>query len=112
MRECLASRLDRRIQNWSLPQGWEDRVRQRLTIVGYAADRSAVEAVAREALASFAFYDDGPDLSELNHAVDTDRIHIAQQVQEWIEQLDWPEGDREPAKEDIALEALRVIWES
>jgi DNA repair exonuclease SbcCD nuclease subunit len=108
----LRSELEQRIQNWSLPEGWEDRVRQRLTIVGYVADRSAVEAVAREALANFAFYDDGPDLSELNHAVDTDRIHIAQQVQEWIEELDWPEGDGEPAKEDIALEALRVIWES
>ena len=108
----LRSELVQRIQNWTLPEGWEDRVRQRLSIVGYVADRSAVEAVAREGLAGFAFHDDGPDITELNHAVDTDRIHIAQQVQEWIEELGWPEGDREPAKEDIALEALRVIWES
>ncbi len=91
---------------------WNDRVRQRLIIVGYAANRSAVEAVAREALADFAFYDDGPDLSELNHAVDTDRIHIAQEVKEWVEELDWLQGEGEPTKEDIALEALRAIWES
>lgn len=108
----LQAELQKRIQDWSLPDGWNDRVRQRLKIVGYVADRSAVEAVAREAMADFAFYDDGPDISELNHAVDTDRIHIAQQVQDWVEELDWPEGEGEPTKEDIALEALRVIWEN
>jgi len=108
----LQAELKKRILGWSLPEGWEDRVRQRLRIVGYAADRPAVEAVAREMMVDYAFYDDGPDLSDLNHAVDTDRIHIAQQVQEWIQKLDWPEGDPEPAKEDIALEALRAIWGS
>jgi DNA repair exonuclease SbcCD nuclease subunit len=111
-RAFLQAELEQRILNWSLPEGWEDRVRHRLTIVGYAVDRSAVDVVAREAMADYSFYEDGPDISALNHAVDTDRIHIAQQVQEWIEQLEWPEGDPEPAKETIALEALRVIWGS
>ncbi len=111
-RAFLQAELEKRILGWSLPEGWEDRVRQRLRIVGYAADRPAVEAVAREAMADYAFYDDGPDLSDLNHAVDTDRIHIAQQVQEWIEELEWPQVDSEPTKADIALEALRVIWGS
>ena len=108
----LKAELEQRILGWGLPDGWEDRVRQRLRIVGYAADRQGVEAVAREAMASFAFDDDGLDLSDLNHAVDTDRIHIAQQVQEWIEHLDWPEGPDEPTAADVSLEALRVIWGS
>lgn len=108
----LRKELEQRIQAWSLPDGWEDRVRQRLRIVGYAADRPAAEAVAREVLADYAFYDDGPDLSDLNHAVDADQIHIARQVRQWIGELVWPEGDAEPTKEDIALEALRVIWGS
>ena len=111
-RAFLEAEIEKRIRNWNLPEGWEDRVRQRLSIVGYAADRPAVEAMARDLMKDYAFYDDGPDISELNHAVDTDRIHIAQQVQQWIEDLDWPEADSEPTKEEIALEALRVIWEN
>ncbi len=110
--EYLRAELERRIQDWGLPEGWEDRVQQRLRIVGYTADRPAVEALAREVLADYEFYDDGPDLSELNHAVDSDRIHIARQVREWIEALEWPAGDAEPTGEDIALEALRAIWGS
>ena len=111
-RAFLEAEIEKRIRNWNLPEGWEDRVRQRLSIVGYAADRPAVEAMARDLMKDYAFYEDGPDISELNHAVDTDRIHIAQQVQQWIEDLDWPEADSEPTKEEIALEALRVIWEN
>ena len=111
-RAYLQEELERRIQDWHLPKGWEDRVQQRLRIVGYVADRGMVETVARQVLADYAFYDDGPDISELNHAVDSDRIHIARQVREWIEALDWSAGEAEPTTEDIALEALRVIWES
>jgi DNA repair exonuclease SbcCD nuclease subunit len=111
-RAYLEEELRQRIENWGLPEGWEDRVQQRLSIVGYVVDRSAVEVLAKDVLADYSFYDGGPNISDLNHAVDTDRIHIAQQVQEWIEELDWPEGDQEPTKGDIALEALRVIWKS
>ena len=111
-RAYLEAEIEKRIQHWNLPEGWEDRVRQRLSIVGYAADRPAVEAMARDLMMDYAFHDDGPDISELNHAVDTDRIHIAQQVQTWIKELEWPEADSEPTKEEIALEALRVIWEN
>jgi len=108
----LRAELERRVKDWDLPEGWEDRVQQRLRVIGYASDRSAVETVAREALADFAFYDDRPDLSDLNHAVDSDRIHIARQVRDWVEALEWPAGDPEPSPEDITLEALRVIWEN
>ncbi len=111
-RAFLEAEIEKRIQNWNLPEGWEDRVRQRLNIVGYSADRPAVEAMARDLMKDYAFHDDGPDISALNHVVDTDRIHIAQQVQEWIEDLEWPEADSEPTKEEITLEALRVIWEN
>lgn len=106
----LKAELARRVQSWDLPQGWENRVQVRLRIAGYAADRAGVESAAREALADFTFYDEGPDLSSLEQVVDADRIHIARQVQEEIDALEWPAEPPEPAPEDIALEALRVIW--
>lgn len=110
----LKAELQRRIQSWELPKGWEDRARVRLRIVGYSGDRAAVEATARQMLADFAFYDAGPDLDGLNHAADLDRIHIARQVRQWIDELAWADrpdaGASEPSAEEIALEALRVIW--
>ena len=106
----LWAELQKRIESWGLPEGWEDRVQVRLRIVGYASDRAAVDVVARETMAAFAFYDGGPDLSDLNHAFDPDRIHIARQVREWIDAQEWPAGAAEPTAEDITLQALRVIW--
>lgn len=109
-RAYLQAELTKRMQAWGLPEGWQDRVRLRLRITGYSVDRAAVEAVAREVGAVFTFYDEGPDLSDLNHVFDLDRIHIARQVREWIEDQAFPGGAAEPTSEDIALEALRVIW--
>jgi len=109
-RAYLMAELKQRVQAWGLPDGWQDRVRLRLRITGYSADRSAVEAVAREVGAVFTFYEAGPDLSDLNHAFGEDRIHIARQVREWIGAQEFPEGAADPTAEDIALEALRVIW--
>ncbi len=108
----LVDEIEARIQAWDLPEGWEDRVQVRLKVAGYAADRSAVDQAAREAIASYAFYDQGPDLSELNHANDADRVHIARKAREWIDELDWPAAEGEPAKDEITLEALRIIWGS
>lgn len=110
----LQGELRQRIEAWGVPKGWEDRVRVRLRIVGYSGDRAAIEAAARKALKAFAFYEGSPDLDDLNHAADLDRIHIARQVRQWIDELSWADrpgaGASEPSAEEIALEALRVIW--
>jgi hypothetical protein len=109
----IKQEIAHRIEHWAAPKRLRDRIRARLRIVGYASDRQAVEAAAREAMKGIAFYDQGPDLSELNQAADADRIHIARQVRQWIEELDWGGSQNpaaEPTAEEIALEALRVIW--
>jgi DNA repair exonuclease SbcCD nuclease subunit len=106
----LREQLQRRVAGWGLPKGWEDRVHVRLRIVGYSADRTAVEAAAREALSAFTLLDDGPDLSELNHTLDPDRIEIARQVKAWIERLEWKWTPEEPTRDDILREALAVIY--
>ncbi len=109
--EFVQAELDQRIASWELPEDWRDRVQLRLRIVGYARDRGAVENAARETMREFAFYDDGPDLSDLHHAADVDRIHVARQVRQWIDELDWSaSGPAEPDAEAITLEAMRVIW--
>jgi DNA repair exonuclease SbcCD nuclease subunit len=106
----LRDRLQKRIQDWSLPAGWEDRVRVRLRIGGYSIDRAAVDKVAREAMSTFNFYGEGPDLTALGHTQDADRIEIARQVQEWIAALEWKQAPEEPTKDEILSEALAVIY--
>jgi hypothetical protein len=106
----LREQLRRRMADWGLPKGWQDRVQVRLRIVGYSADRGAVEAAARQALSAFTLLDDGPDLSDLNHTQDFDRNEIAQQVKSWIETLVWKWTPEQPSRDDILREALAVIY--
>ncbi len=106
----LWAELQKRLESWGLPEGWEDRVQVRLRIVGYASDRAVVDVVARETMAAFNFYDGGPDISALNHTQDVDRIEIARQVREWVEALDWKQDPREPTKDEILREGLAVIY--
>jgi len=106
----LREQLQKRIRDWGLPEGWEDRVRVRMRIGGYSIDRAAVDKVAREAMAAFTFYGEGPDLLALGHTQDADRIEIARQVQEWIAALEWKQDPGEPSKDEILSEALAVIY--
>jgi len=106
----LRGQLQGRVRNWSAPVGWEDRIQVRLRIVGYSIDRAAIDKVAKEAMSAFSLHGGGPDISALDHTQDADRIEMARQVQEWIEALQWKQDPGEPAKDEILLEALAVIY--
>jgi exonuclease SbcD len=108
--EYLEHELTSRIDAWGLPDGWEDRVQVRLRLVGYSADRAAAEKTARACLEGFSFYEGSPDLADLNLADDPDRIEIARQAKDWIDELTWPDDPREPEKAEILREALGVIY--
>jgi DNA repair exonuclease SbcCD nuclease subunit len=108
--DYLRSVLQERVRKWGLPEGWQERVRLRLKIVGYSSERAAVDRVAREELAAFTFYDGEPDLSELNHTQDLDRMEIARQAREWIEALEWKSDPGGPTKDEILREALAVVY--
>ena len=61
----------------------------------------------------FQFYDaDGPDLRDVRISEDLERAEIAQQADEWIRKLKWPQTENEPDKGQILLEALKNIYES
>jgi predicted phosphodiesterase len=106
----LEGELDKRIQAWGIPDGWHDRVQVRLRVAGYASNREAARQVAEQCLEEFEFYEGSPDLSGLEVTDDPDRIHIARQVREWIDELDWPDDPAEPDKAEILREALAVIY--
>lgn len=103
--------VSRRIESWQLPEELKDRVVIRARFSGYVSDRSRVQEIAEEMFAKFRFYEDKPpDLSELNTAMDSDKIHIARQVEKWHNELNWRENPREPSRDDILIEALKVIY--
>ena len=105
--------ISRRIDSWQLPNALKERVVVRARFSGYVADRSLVRDIADEMFADFQFYEGGsPDLSELNLTTDNDRIHIARQVDEWLNELDWPESLQEPSRDEILIAALKVIYGS
>jgi len=100
-----------RIATWQLPEELKDHVIIRAKFSGYVSDRSLAQDVAEETLSDFQFYGDGtPDLSDLYLATDSDRIHIARQVDEWLDELDWPENREEPSHDEILIQALKVIY--
>lgn len=107
----LEERINRRVDSWDLPNGWEEKVNLRVKILGYTRDRQAIKETVVNTLSSYKFYDrDGPDLSDLNQGMDPDRARIARDVKNWVDELDWPSGPKHPSREQILAQALKTIY--
>lgn len=107
----LQDLIARRVAAWALPADWQDRVQVRVQVSGYTRDKSRVRQAVEEAFANYQFYEEeGPDLSELSHTADFERDHIAVQVKEWIENLEWRQGPAEPSVDEIMVQALKAIY--
>jgi DNA repair exonuclease SbcCD nuclease subunit len=107
----LKKQLKTRINSWNLPSGWENRVHLRVSVTGIASDRKAVQETVREGFSDFQLIgENNPNLDQLYHLSDPDRDLIAQRVQDWVADLDWPESPTSPSKIEILHEALKVIY--
>lgn len=106
----LTDLIRERIASWNLPEGWEEKVHVRVQVRGYAVDRSAVVDTVETLFSPYNFYDDRPCFDELYHRIDPNLAHIARQAKRWIEELEWRDDPSEPTKEDILVEALKVIY--
>jgi exonuclease SbcD len=109
----LREQISRRIEGWRLPENLKERVQVRVRFSGYVENRTRVREIAEEMFSDFQFYEaNPPDLTQLNLATDSDRIHIARRVGIWLADLDWPAGAEEPSRDEILTEALKVIYEA
>jgi DNA repair exonuclease SbcCD nuclease subunit len=100
-----------RIHSWSIPEGWEDKVQVRVKVIGYARDRSDILKSISTHFAPYQYYNgEEPDLSELIYADDPDRAHLTREVKNWVEELDWKTGPLYPGKDQILIEALKLIY--
>lgn len=107
----LLKEIDRRINSWNLPAGWENRTQLRVQISGSSGlDRQKILDDVKDAFSGFSFYkEEDPQLTELIHNTDPDRIEISNKIKLWIDSLDWPEDPGLPTKLDILGQALKII---
>ncbi|MFW5941559.1 MAG: metallophosphoesterase family protein [Chloroflexota bacterium] len=110
--EYVRRQIDERIASWQLEPGDEDRVRVRVRLRGYSADKRKLADVVSREFERYHFYEQTqPDLSDVYVTDDLELATIAEQVRQKIEALDWPQEEGEPAPDEIMLEALHVIYE-
>ncbi|MFQ5638690.1 MAG: exonuclease SbcCD subunit D [bacterium] len=104
--------VQERIEEWDLESHEIPKARVSVRFSGYTANKSALLKNIIEAFRGIRFYKDWqPDLSNVAVSDDLNLAEIANRVSGTIEKMDWTPGLSDPSKEDILLEALRVIYE-
>lgn len=107
----LKSQIESRIKIWNLTEEQKARVQIRVKVRGYTTNKQALAQVLRQGLVGFRFYkDEDPDLSDVFISADTERAEIANRVAKVIDNLERAQGEQQPKKEQILLEALHVIY--
>ncbi len=100
-----------RIESGELKDHEHTKVQVRVKVSGYSSDRTVLKDAVKRAFNGYVFYnDEEPDISSVSLSDDVERQHIADQAKASIEELQWPEGADEPDKNQILLDALRVIY--
>jgi len=109
--EQLLKDIDHRIDSWNLPAGWESKAQLRVKISGSSSlNRQKILDDVINAFSEYSFYkDQGPQLTDLIHNIDPDRIEISNKVKAWIDRLDWLDVPGSPTKQDILDQALKII---
>lgn len=111
--EYVKKQITDRIKSWGIAPNEHQRVRLQARVIGYSANKRRLHETIKNSLSGFAFHhDQEPDFSDVSEADDMHRAEIAQQVSAWIERLDWNSTPDLPDKNQILLEALRVIYGS
>jgi DNA repair exonuclease SbcCD nuclease subunit len=110
--DLLRSETQRRIENWDIPQDWDDKVVARIEVAGTAnSSRRRVLETILEEFSRFTLYDkQKPKLDELVHDSDPDKAEIAKRMKHWIDDLDWNDTKDLPSKSLVMEEALKIIF--
>lgn len=107
----LKNQIKKMVASWDIPDSEKDKIRLRLKVSGYSKDKNKLSKMIDQELKDITFHDHTPDLSQVYVSDDLDREEITKQVYREIENLHWQENQDEPDKDQILLQALRVIYE-
>jgi exonuclease SbcD len=109
--DTLRKQIESRMEGWGIDRSDRSRVRLRIRVRGYTADREKISEILEATFKGYAYYhDEGPDLTELFTADDPEREELVTRIAERIEQLPWPCSEHEPDRSSILLQAMHVIY--
>ena len=107
----LRNQIKTRMAGWKLSDADKRKVKLRIRVRGYTADKRNVLNILESCFIGFDFYDDdGPDIDDVFIADDLEKAEIARRVEKEIGKLQWADGEMEPEKDQILLEALHAIY--
>jgi exonuclease SbcD len=108
----IRHKIEAWIDSWGLSDSEKTKVQLRVQLRGYSSSRHHLQEIVKDALSGFKYYkNQEPDLSEVYDAEeDVDRAEIIERVSQSIEKLEWPQGDHQPNKDHMLIEALKVIY--
>ena len=107
----LKDQINAKMRKWGIKQSEKSKVILRIKVRGYTSDKRRLMEILKDSFREFNFYQDGePDISDVYTSDDIDRAEIANRVSKEIEKLEWIKSPEEPSKEEILLEALRIIY--
>jgi len=107
----LLKEIYSRIESWGLPKDWKNKAQVRAQISGSSGlDRQKILNDIKKAFSGFSFYKgEDPQLTDLIHNIDPDRIEISNKFKGWIDDLDWSDAQGSPTKMQILDQALKII---
>jgi DNA repair exonuclease SbcCD nuclease subunit len=107
----ITNLIRERIRSWDIAEEERNKVRVRVALRGYSADRKVLSESVDRALKGYAYYkDQPPDLSGVSISVHEDLRVIAERVKARILEMDWIEGFDEPSHDEILIAALHTIY--
>ena len=110
--ELLRNDIKNRIQSWGIHSEDHHKITVRVSAVGYAMDRSKILKTLEKGFAGYNYYKgEPPSIENLSSSTDPQLNAIAKRAIEFVDGLEWEFGGDQPDKEQIKLEALKVIYQ-
>ena len=107
----LKQEIAKRIQSWNVDPSDYSKIIVKIEAIGYAMDRSAILSALKEDFDRFRYYnDEGPLIDKLYMSSDRQLSTIAERTTKLIDELEWDYGGDQPAREQLKIEALKVIY--
>lgn len=107
----LRKQIENRLQQWALTPQEREKVRLRVRLQGYSANRATLRDVLQEAYAGFTFYkNQEPDIDQVSISDDIERHYITQQVQSSLNDLSLSTDRDDPSIDEILIAALHIIY--
>jgi exonuclease SbcD len=107
----LQREMQKTIESWDIGPSDHPKICVRVEAKGYATDRGAILTALKHGFVRFKYFkDEGPKIDRLLTSSDRQLNAIAERTMKLIDELDWDFGGDEPAREQVKIAALSVLY--